>query len=129
MLYIFIFLLFGFLCYSGTQMIVYMRGPFAIFEKFRTTMGNLHPELGELLGCEYCTSTWFSFFVSAINLIVIPSIAFTPFNLLLGGQGLWWLIILLDGIFGSGAAWMLFRVEDALLAIKERNQVYEDEHK
>jgi len=129
MYYIFIFLLFGLICYSGTQLIVYMRGPFAIFEKFRSFMGNLHDELGELLGCEYCTSTWFSVFISALNLLVIPSIAFTPFNLILGGKCLWWLIIIMDGLLGSGMTWMLFRIEDALTAIKEKNQVYEDEHK
>jgi hypothetical protein len=66
--------------------------------------------------------------VSTLNLLFIPSIAFTPFNLLLGDTELWWLIILLDGLFGSGVSWMLFRIEDALVAIKEKNQLYEDEN-
>ena len=91
-------------------------------------MQNTHQQLGELISCEACTSTWISFFVSALNLIVIPTIAFTPFNLILGGHGLWWLIILLDGLFGSGAAWLLFRVEDALTAIKEKNQTYDEQY-
>ncbi len=116
-----VMILFTVICYSGTQMIVYMRGPFAIFEKFRTTMGNIHEELGELLGCEYCTSIWFSAFISILNMVVIPTISLTPFNLILGATGLWWLIIMLDCLFGSGVAWMLFRIEDALLAVKERN--------
>lgn len=127
MYYIFIFLLFSFVCYSGTQFIVYLNGPFHIFEKFRTLMKNTHEQLGELIGCEACTSTWVSFFISAINLLAVPSVAFTPFNLILGDTGLWWLIILLDGLFGSGISWMLFRIEDALTAIKEKNQIYEDE--
>jgi Na+-driven multidrug efflux pump len=91
-------------------------------------MQRTHDQLGELISCEACTSTWVSFFVSALNLLFIPSIAFTPFNLLLGDTGLWWLIILLDGLFGSGVSWMLFRIEDALVAIKEKNQLYEDEN-
>lgn len=128
MYYIFVFLVFSFICYSGTQFIVYLNGPFHIFEKFRKLMQNTHEQLGELISCEACTSTWVSFFVSALNLIFIPSIAFTPFNLILCGQGLWWLIILLDGLFGSGVSWMLFRIEDALTAIKEQNEVYEDEY-
>lgn len=127
MYYIFIFLVFSFICYSGTQMIVYLNGPFHIFEKFRKLMQRIHDQLGELISCEACTSTWFSFVVSALNLLVIPTIAFTPFNLILGTTGLWWLIILLDGLFGSGVTWMLFRIEDALTSIKEKNQIYEDE--
>lgn len=127
MYYIFIFLIFSFICYSGTQFIVYLNGPFHIFEKFRTLLQKTNEQLGELISCEACTSTWVSFFISAINLIIIPSIAFTPFNLILGGKGLWWLIILMDGLFGSGATWMLFRIEDALTAIKEKNIKYEDE--
>lgn len=128
MYYIFIFLIFSFICYSGTQFIVYLNGPFHIFEKFRKLMQRTHDQLGELISCEACTSTWVSFFVSTLNLIFIPSIAFTPFNLLLGDTELWWLIILLDGLFGSGVSWMLFRIEDALVAIKEKNQLYEDEN-
>jgi Na+-driven multidrug efflux pump len=90
-------------------------------------MKKMHDQLGELVGCEACTSTWVSFFISALNLLIIPSVAFTPFNLLLGSSGFWWLIILLDGLFGSGITWMLFRIEDALVSIKEKNQTYEDE--
>lgn len=112
MYYIFIFLVYSFICYSGTQMLVYLNGPFHIFEKFRNVMQNTSDQLGELFSCEACCSTWFGFFISALNLIVIPTIAFTPFNLILGGHGLWWLIILLDGLFGSGISWMLFRMED-----------------
>lgn len=124
---LFIFLVFSFICYSATQFLVYLNGPFHIFEKFRTLMQNTHEQLGELISCEACTSTWVSFFISALNVIFIPTIAFTPFNLLLGGYGLWWLIIVLDGLLGSGVVWLLFRIEDALTAIKEKNQIYEDE--
>lgn len=126
MYFLFVFLIFSILCYSATELVVYMRGPFAIMEKFRTFMGRLHPELGELLGCEYCTSTWVSMLLSALNLIIIPTAPFTPFNLILGGTELWWLIIFLDFLFGSGMSWILFRIEDALTAIQQKNQTYED---
>ena len=127
MYYIFIFLLFSFICYSGTQFLVYLNGPFHVFEKFRKLMQNTSDQLGELISCEACTSTWVSFFISALNVIIIPSVPFTPFNLILAGTGLWWLAVLLDGLLGSGVVWMLFRIEDALTAIKEKNQVYEDD--
>ncbi len=103
-----------------------MRGPWAIVEKFRTFMGNLHPEFGQLLGCEYCTSTWLSAILSITNLLVIPSIAFTPFNLLLGSTHLWWLIIILDSLLGSAMAWLLFRLEDMITAMSQKNQTYEE---
>ena len=125
MYYAFILFIFSFACYSATQMLVYLNGPFHIFEKFRNLMQRTHEQLGELIGCEACTSTWVSFIISAINLIFIPSVAFTPFNLLLGGSGLWWLIILLDGLFGSGVAWLLFRLEDYLVNNTQNEEDYE----
>lgn len=126
--YFFIIFLFSFVCYSATQFVVYLNGPFHIFEKFRKLMQSIHEQLGELISCEACTCTWLSFFLSALNILIIPSVPFTPFNLLLGFTGIWWLIILLDGLFGSGITWMLFRIEDALTAIKEKNQQYEEEN-
>jgi hypothetical protein len=125
MYYAFILIIFSFVCYSATQMLVYLNGPFHIFEKFRNLMQRTNEQLGELIGCEACTSTWVSFIISAINLIFIPSVAFTPFNLLLGGSGLWWLIILLDGLFGSGVAWLLFRLEDYLVNNTQNEEDYE----
>ena len=125
MYYAFILIIFSFVCYSATQMLVYLNGPFHIFEKFRNLMQRTHEQLGELIGCEACTSTWVSFIISAINLIFIPSVAFTPFNLLLGGSGLWWLIILLDGLFGSGVTWLLFRLEDYLVNNTQNEEDYE----
>ena len=122
MIYLFILITFSFVCYAGTQMIVYLNGPFQMFEHFRNFMQGISDQLGELISCEACTSVWVSFFISALNLIFIPSIAFTPFNLLLGCTGLWWLIILLDGLFGCGIVWMLFRIEDALTAFYNKNQ-------
>lgn len=125
MYYAFILIIFSFVCYSATQMLVYLNGPFHIFEKFRNLMQRTHEQLGELIGCEACTSTWVSFIISAINLVFIPSVAFTPFNLLLGGSGLWWLIILLDGLFGSGVTWLLFRLEDYLVNNTQNEEDYE----
>ena len=126
MYYIFIFLVFSFICYSATQMIVYLNGPFHIFEKFRLFLQNTNDQLGELVSCEACTSTWMGFFISALNLIIIPTIAFTPFNLILGGHGLWWLIIFLDGMFGSGISWLLFRIEDYLTNNTQKNSVQDE---
>lgn len=97
-------------------MLLYFSGPFGIFEHIRNIAGKISPRMGELFSCPACASTWVSFFLSALNLLIISSVPFTPFNLILGGTGLWWLIILLDGLCGSGTTWLLFKFEDFLVS-------------
>jgi Na+-driven multidrug efflux pump len=55
-------------------------------------------------------------------MLATPSIPFTPFNLLLGSTGLWWLILILDSLFTSGVVWLLFRLEDKLTASEEEEK-------
>lgn len=111
-----IFIIFCFTCYSFVNMLLYFSGPFGIFEHIRNIAGKISPRMGELFSCPACASTWVSFFLSALNLLIISSVPFTPFNLILGGTGLWWLIILLDGLCGSGTTWLLFKFEDFLVS-------------
>lgn len=118
-----IFIIFCFICYSFVNMLLYFNGPFHIFEHLRNAAAKISDNVAEIFNCEACCSTWVSFFISALNLLVIPSIAFTPFNMILGGTGLWWLIILLDGLCGSGTTWLLFRLEDYLT----NNSIIEEE--
>lgn len=111
-----IFIIFCFTCYSFVNMLLYFSGPFGVFEHIRNIAGKISPRMGELFSCPACASTWVSFFLSALNLLIISSVPFTPFNLILGGTGLWWLIILLDGLCGSGTTWLLFKFEDFLVS-------------
>lgn len=111
-----IFIIFCFTCYSFVNMLLYFSGPFGIFEHIRNIAGKISPRMEELFSCPACASTWVSFFLSALNLLIIPSVPFTPFNLILSGTGLWWLIILLDGLCGSGTTWLLFKFEDFLVS-------------
>lgn len=111
-----IFIIFCFTCYSFVNMLLYFSGPFGVFEHIRNIAGRISPRMGELFSCPACASTWVSFFLSALNLLIISSVPFTPFNLILGGTGLWWLIILLDGLCGSGTTWLLFKFEDFLVS-------------
>lgn len=122
MFYLFILFVFSLVCYAGTEMIVYLNGPFHIFEKFRGYMEDLGGHFGELVHCEACTSTWMGFFISALNYLIIPAIPFTPFNIILSGTGLWWIIILLDGLYGCGISWLLFRLEDFLTINSQTNE-------
>lgn len=111
-----IFIIFCFTCYSFVNMLLYFSGPFGVFEHIRNIAGRISPRMGELFSCPACASTWVSFFLSVLNLLIIPSVPFTPFNLILGGTGLWWVIILLDGLCGSGTTWLLFKFEDFLVS-------------
>lgn len=123
-----IFIIFCFTCYSFVNMLLYFSGPFGVFEHIRNIAGKISPRMGELFSCPACASTWVSFFLSALNLLIIPSVPFTPFNFILGGTGLWWLIILLDGLCGSGTTWLLFKFEDFLVSNTkpEVTQIEED---
>lgn len=123
-----IFIIFCFTCYSFVNMLLYFSGPFGVFEHIRNIAGKISPRMGELFSCPACASTWVSFFLSALNLLIISSVPFTPFNLILGGTGLWWLIILLDGLCGSGTTWLLFKFEDFLVSNtkSEVTQIEED---
>lgn len=123
-----IFIIFCFTCYSFVNMLLYFSGPFGVFEHIRNIAGKISPRMGELFSCPACASTWVSFFLSALNLLIISSVPFTPFNLILGGTGLWWVIILLDGLCGSGTTWLLFKFEDFLVSNTkpEVTQIEED---
>lgn len=123
-----IFIIFCFTCYSFVNMLLYFSGPFGVFEHIRNIAGKISPRMGELFSCPACASTWVSFFLSALNLLIISSVPFTPFNLILGGTGLWWLIILLDGLCGSGTTWLLFKFEDFIVSNTkpEVTQIEED---
>lgn len=109
-----VFLIFCFTCYSFVNLLIYFDGPFDIFAHIRNLAERISDKLAELFRCQACCSTWVAFFISALNLVFIPSIPFTPFNMILGETGLWWLIILLDGLCGSGTTWLMFRLEDYL---------------
>ena len=111
-----IFIIFCFTCYSFVNMLLYFDGPFKIFHHVRTIASSISDNFSELFQCPACASTWVSFFISILNLIFVPTIAFTPFNLILGNTGFWWLIILLDGLCGSGTTWLLFKFEDYLVS-------------
>ena len=121
-----VFIIFCFTCYSFVNMLIYFDGPFKIFHHNRRIAAMISPQFGELFNCPACCSTWVSFFISALNLLIIPTIPFTPFNMLLGGTGLWWLIILLDGLCGSGTTWLLFKLEDYLVNNSVKSEEYDN---
>lgn len=109
--------------YGITTMLIYFNGPFDIIEYFRKTVNAIHPKLGELFQCPFCLSTWIGGLFSIINYLWIP-IKITPFNMILAGSGLWWLIIPMDSFLTCGTVWLLHVLDEYL---ENNSKTYEDQ--
>ena len=109
--------------YGITTMLIYFNGPFDIIEYFRKTINAIHPKLGELFQCPFCLSLWIGGLFSIINYLWIP-IKITPFNMILAGSGLWWLIIPMDAFLTCGTVWLLHVLDEYL---ENNSKTYEDQ--
>ena len=118
-----------FVAYGMTEIVIFGRGPFGLCEKWRILAHKISDGFGELFECPMCFSMWVGIVFSLLNLIFIPSIAFTPFNIIfdsLHNSWIYILTVLLDGFFTSGIVWLLFKIEDALTArIEYKTEEYE----
>lgn len=112
--------------YGMANMVVYANGPFGIFEKWRTFTNKISESFGELFTCMICLSTWIGLIFSIVNTYIVPSIPFTPFNVIFG-TGTEHVIIktVLDLAATSGAVWLLHNLEEAME--RHGNYVIEDE--
>lgn len=108
------------------EMMIYFNGPFDIIDKWREFLRYRSEGLYNLFTCFACLSTWVGFVLSAIDLI-IPEIAITPFNIIIGEPSLWWLVVPLDGFFACGTTWMLHQLEEYME--HHRVVVYKDGEK
>lgn len=106
--------------YGFCNMIIFAKGPFGIFEWWRSFSHRLSNGFGELFTCPMCLSTWCGLLFSAIDLWVVKSIEFTPFNIVFADADLWWLILLMDMGVTSGIVWLIHQLEEMM----ERVGVY-----
>lgn len=117
------FLVFVFATYGLSNMVVYSNGPFGMFRKWREFSNRINEGFGELFSCMICFPTWAGMILSTINLFFGGSlIMFTPMNLLFNesifeynGELFWILsviIILIDGLIGSGTTWLIHNIEE-----------------
>lgn len=102
-----------FMSFGLIELLLFFNGPWDIIEKFRVFMNNLHAKLGELFSCPACLSSWVGIIFSAINYFFI-TVPITPFNMILGTTGLWWLIIPMDLFFTAGTTWTLYQLDEFL---------------
>lgn len=116
MLNLFLLIVFILVCYGLSNMVVYSNGPFHIFAKWRVFTNRLSPKFGELFTCMMCFPFWAGVLISAINLFLIGTIAFTPFSIILltiPPTVIKTIIVLLfDGLISSGTTWILHNVEE-----------------
>ena len=116
-----IIFIFSVLAHSISNHFVYAHGPMHLYDCIREYAAKIHPNLGELFGCMICFPTWVGFMLSAANSWLLPEVALTPLMLLLNGLAPWWVIMILDGFFASGIAWLINTAQEAL----ERSNSYE----
>lgn len=102
------------MCYGIANTIIYGNGPFHIFANMHRILGQYCPQLNELLSCFICLPWWLGFTFSFCDLFLAPNIAVTPFNVLLGGNAPWWVIMFLDGAFTSGGVWLINTIQDRI---------------
>lgn len=116
------FLSYIILAYGLSNIVVYSNGPFHVFEHWRNLAHMIGDQFGELFTCMLCFSTWVGLILSLVNSLFLPSIAFTPFNIILGAAAPFWLIMILDMGFTSGIVWLLHQLEEMM----ERMGIYEE---
>ena len=114
------------LSYGLSNLVVYANGPFHIFEKWREISHSIGEQFGELFTCMMCFSTWVGLALSLVNSLLLPAVAFTPFNIILGSVAPFWFIMILDMGFTSAVVWLLHQLEEMME--RTGNIVYEDEN-
>lgn len=113
--------------YGLSNMMVFGSGPFRIFERIRNLSSSISEHFGTLFSCMMCFPANVGWLFSLIDYFFIKSVAVTPFNILLAGSGLWWLIILLDCCFTTGAVWLIHHFESFFENLGGGNSVTEEE--
>lgn len=110
----FLTFVFSMLVYSISNHFVYAHGPFHLYDKIRHLAETVHPQLGELFSCMICFPTWVGMSLSALNVLLLPSMFLTPMYIILGSSAPWWVIIALDGFFGSAVGWLIDTIQISL---------------
>ena len=97
--------------YGLSNMVAFGSGPFKIFEKLREWSSYISEHFSSLFSCMMCLPANIGWIVSLINWFFIPTMALTPFNILLMGTNLWWLALIGDCCFTTGIVWIIHNIE------------------
>ena len=113
-MYLVTLLIYVFVSYGICNIIIYANGPFHMFKKMHLFLKEKYPMIEEMTSCFICLPTWVGFGLSAVNLLFFTYMPFTPMNIVLHSKSLWPIIIFLDGMFTSGACWVLNVFEEMM---------------
>lgn len=117
----FVILLYCIAAYGLSNMMVFGTGPFRIFERIRDLALSVSDNLGKLFSCMMCVPANVGWIVSLIDWFLVKPMALTPFNILLAGTNLWWLAMICDCCFTSGAVWIIHQIESFFESVAEGN--------
>lgn len=110
-------LIYALFAYGICNMIIFASGPFGIFEKWRNFAHKISNGFGELFTCPMCLSTWVGLLFSALNIIFVKGIAFTPFNIIFGVGNYIPFVLIMDMGFTSGAVWLIYQFDEMMARI------------
>jgi len=110
-------LIYALFAYGICNMIIFASGPFGIFEKWRNFAHKISEGFGELFTCPMCLSTWVGLLFSALNIIFVKDIAFTPFNIIFGVGNYIPFVLIMDMGFTSGAVWLIYQFDEMMARI------------
>ena len=79
---------------------------------------------GMLFKCMTCFPTNVGWVFSLFDWFLVPGVAISPFNMILGGTGLWWLAMILDACYCAGTCHLLWNIDDF---IDKSTPIFEDE--
>lgn len=102
------------LAYGICNIIIFANGPFHIFRKMHTFFQKHMPMMEEMTTCFICLPTWCGMFLSAVNILLFPQVAFSPMMMMGIPLEYWYIIIFFDGLLTSGASWLLHTLQEML---------------
>lgn len=113
---LFVLLTFILLCYGLSNMVIYSKGPFHMFEKWRRWTDKVSPMFGELFSCMMCFPFWAGVLFSIIDIFILTSVVITPFGVLMVTIPIsFWsttMICFFNGILSSGTTWLIHNMEE-----------------
>ena len=107
-------LVYALFAYGICNMIIFASGPFGIFEKWRNFAHKISNGFGELFTCPMCLSTWVGLLFSALNIIFVKDVAFTPFNIIFGVGNYIPFVLIMDMGFTSGVVWLIYQFDEMM---------------
>lgn len=118
MIYICFIFIYVITMYGLTNLLVYGSGPFNMLIKLREYCLDHIKVIGEMLRCMMCTSANLGWVISLFDLVCLPNIKFTPFNLYMPNEMEYLvLIIACDAFFTSGVVWLLHTIQETFESV------------